>query len=183
VANLITHGGKGGGGATGGLGGTGGGGGGGAGGLVVLRSAHDKVSLTGTVQNTGGAGGPGAGTGAGTGGPGATGRTRWDQPTGSVPATAHRGLTFAADTPFAFSTNAPMIAVLGTMNDSFDVYIEDATGTPLSMTEPTGVMLNGGTVMFQPTLVRGYNRLCITATGGTRGGSLADTCIDVAFLP
>jgi hypothetical protein len=159
-----------------------GGGGGGAGGLVMLRAGGMLTS--GNIDANGGAGGSGAGSGAG--GKGSDGRVRWDAQTGDPPSlttggtpTLHRGPSFALTDPVFRITN-PMIAVIGTAGDRFDVSVENhgMVATGARVTIPAG-----NTAMFSPPLQQGLNRVCILLLGGKPMTGEAEKCIDVAFLP
>jgi hypothetical protein len=119
------------------------------------------------------------------------GRIRVDAP-GSLPATAptgvmHRGLSFASSTMSMYTVVDPMLTVLGTPGDVFDMYVVDIDGV-VHTGEPTNVTVEGtGMVSKQVTLLPGYNRMCATLRPGTRDKddrfSLADTCIEIAYLP
>jgi hypothetical protein len=157
-----------------------GGGGGGSGGVVVLRSIAGTISAT-AVQVDGGTAGA-AVAGGGAGGAGAPGRTRADVPTGSPPAGMRRGPAFAASTPAIVTTDNPMIVMTGTTDDVVDGYLIDMDGVE-RFGEPMNQVFSNGMLMMTPTLLPGFNTLCFTLRPGTRGKSLADTCIEMAYLP
>jgi hypothetical protein len=167
-----------------------GGGGGGAGGLVVLRT--DRGSITGAAMTVnGGLGGTKAGTGS-NGGAGGVGRMRVDTAGTTVPSATpaqslHRGLSFASSTMPIYTTPSPTVTLLGTPGDVFDMYVVDGAGAPHEG-EPKSQTVDGtGMISLQVTLLAGYNRLCATLRPGTRNltdrYSLADTCIELTYLP
>jgi hypothetical protein len=165
-----------------------GGGGGGAGGLIVMRTDTGTISSA-TLVAAGGAPGAGAGGGA-AGGQGGVGRVRVDAPgtlpTISTTGTLHRGLAFAATTPTTSMVDNPMVTLLGTSNDVFDMYVVDAAGVE-HFGEPQNQAIESGMKVVQVTLLAGYNRLCATLRPGTRNKddrfNLADRCIEIAYLP
>jgi len=160
-----------------------GGGGGGSGGVVVLRSENATITA-GAVSATGGAAGAGAGSGGG-GGMGGPGRVRVDATSGALPGAspaARRGPSYAANTQTVVTTDNPMLTLTGSTDDVVDIYVIDADDNP-HFGEPTNQKFVNGALMVTPTLLPGYNRLCMTLRPGTRGDSLADKCIDVAYLP
>lgn len=178
---LNAKGGNGGNGAAVALGG-GGGGGGGSGGLIMVRSDFGAITAT-ALAATAGAKGTGGG-GAAEGGAGAVGRIRWDAPTGSpsgMPA-PHRGPSFAATTPTTTTEQKPTIMMTGTDGDIFDVYVI-ADDNMVHTGEPMMQTFAGGTASFMPTLLPGYNKLCVTIRPGMRLTSEADKCMDIAYLP
>jgi hypothetical protein len=166
-----------------------GGGGGGAGGVIVVRTEAGTITNT-TLTASGGAGGAGAGGGA-TGGQGGAGRIRVDTP-GALPTTAptgvlHRGLSFAAATMRVSTTDNPMVTLLGTAGDVFDMYVVDSAGVE-HFGEPQNQTLDSnGMKTVTVTLLAGYNRLCATLRPGMRNKddrfNLADTCVEIAYLP
>lgn len=161
----------------------GGGGGGGSGGVVVLRSDAGMIT-SGAITASGGAPGTKVGNGGG-GGMGAPGRVRVDVAASSVPTTspsAHRGPSFAANTPVIVTTDNPMLTLSGMTDDIVDAYVIDADDVP-HFGEPMNVKFVNGALMMTPTMLPGYNRLCVTLRPGTRGDVLADKCIDMAYLP
>jgi hypothetical protein len=173
---------NGGGGSNGGaIVGAAGGGGGGAGGLVVIRAGGTLT--TGALSATPGGAGNGAGGGA-VGGVGGFGRVRVDT-AGALPTSnpiARRGAVFVSP-PAVVTSDNPMIDIMGTTNDVFDMYVIDDAGVP-HFGEPMNQMIEAsGMKTVVPTLLPGYNRLCLTVRPGTRGEALADKCIDVAYLP
>jgi hypothetical protein len=184
IGTITANGGKGG--DAGGLVTGAGGGGGGSGGLVVIRSGAGTIA-TGAVSAIGGGAGAPGGTGGGGGGMGGPGRVRVDQPTaGSLPSatpSARRGVTFAANTPTIVTTDNPMVTLNGTTDDVIDAYVIDADDVP-HFGEPMNLKFGpSGTLMMTPTMLAGYNKLCVTLRPGTRGETLADTCIEIAYLP
>jgi hypothetical protein len=166
-----------------------GGGGGGAGGVIVVRTEAGTITNT-TLTASGGSPGDGAGGGA-AGGQGGAGRIRVDTP-GTVPTTAptgvvHRGLAFAAATMRVSTTDNPMVTLLGTAGDVFDMYVVDPAGVE-HFGEPKNQTIDGnGMKSLVVTLLPGYNRLCATLRPGVRNKddrfSLADTCVEIAYLP
>lgn len=166
-----------------------GGGGGGAGGVIVVRTESGTITNT-TLTASGGSPGGGAGGGA-TGGQGGAGRIRVDTP-GSLPTTAptgvvHRGLAFAAATMHVSTTDNPMVTLLGTAGDVFDMYVVDSAGVE-HFGEPQNQTIDGtGMKTVVVTLLPGYNRLCATLKPGTRNKddvfNLADKCVEIAYLP
>jgi len=162
----------------------GGGGGGGSGGVVVLRSAAGTITA-GAITAEGGAGGAKVGSG-GAGGMGGPGRVRFDHATatGSVSATpaARRGVSFAATTQTIVTTDNPMLTFFGTSDDIVDAYVIDADGNP-HFGEPMNLKFVNGALTSTVTLLPGYNNFCVTLRPGTRGDSLADTCLELAYLP
>lgn len=166
-----------------------GGGGGGAGGVIVVRTDSGTITNT-TLTTAGGAGGAGAGGGA-PGGQGGAGRIRVDAP-GSLPTTAptgvvHRGLSFAAATMHVSTTDNPMVTLLGTEGDVFDMYVVDAAGLEHTGEPQNQTIDSNGMKSVVVTLLPGYNRLCATLRPGTRNKddrfSLADKCVEIAYLP
>jgi hypothetical protein len=180
VTKVVATGGKGG--NAGSIAGGAGGGGGGAGGIVIVRSAHGTMSVNADASS--GAAGAGAGGGGG-GGAGGLGRIRIDAPGGTFPTTtpaAHRGPMFATATMQIVTDVNPTITLLGQPMDVIDGYDLDA----MSMAhegEPKNQMFASGTLQLMPAMLDGYNKLCFTLQPGTRGGDLADTCIEIAYLP
>lgn len=166
-----------------------GGGGGGAGGVIVVRTEAGTITNT-TLTAAGGSPGDGAGGGA-TGGQGGAGRIRVDAP-GTLPTTAptgvlHRGLAFAASTMRVSTTDNPMVTLIGTSGDVFDMYVVDSAGVE-HFGEPQNQTIEAsGMKSLIVTLLPGYNRLCATLKPGVRNKddrfSLADTCVEIAYLP
>jgi hypothetical protein len=156
-------------------------GGGGAGGAVMLR-AGGVLEVT-SVDVTGGPGG----TVNPVGGDGSPGRVRWDA-VGSTPPTsvapqeieAHRGPAFMPLASPVVSDARTMFTLVGTTNDTFQIYVVDHEG--IQHLGATGTFSNGMST-FEVPLQRGYNRVCVTLQGGLRGTSEADKCTEVAFLP
>jgi hypothetical protein len=171
------------------LAGAAGGGGGGSGGVIVARTSHGMISATLTADL--GGGGAGAG-GGGQGGPGGTGRIRFDLPGATLPTTspvgvAHRGLAFAASAMPFYTMDNPTVTIVGTPLDVFDMYVVDSAGMAHTG-EPINQEIDGtGMKTVLITLLPGYNRVCATIHGGMRNKddrfSLADTCIETAYLP
>jgi hypothetical protein len=162
-----------------------GGGGGGSGGVVVLRSDAGMIA-TGAISATGGAAGAAAGSGGG-GGMGASGRVRVDIPipNASLPAAnpaSRRGPSFAMNTPTIVTGETNVLTVFGATDDIVDAYVIDANDLP-HFGEPMNLKFVNGALTFAPALLPGYNRLCVTLRPGTRGETLADKCIDIAYLP
>jgi hypothetical protein len=169
-----------------------GGGGGGAGGLVLLRT--DRGSITGAAMtaNGGGGGNHANGGGGSNGGAGGSGRMRVDTAGTTVPTATpslllHRGLSFASSTMPIYTTASPMVTLVGTPGDVFDMYVIDGAGA-VREGEPKNQTMDGsGSMSLQVTLIAGYNRLCATIRPGVRNTtdrfSLADTCIELTYLP
>ncbi len=159
----------------------GGGGGGGSGGVVVLRS-----SGTATVNGISVAGGAGGTSGllAGAGGPGKEGRARIDAVTitGNV-GPAHRGAMFAATAPTIVRTNTPMLTVLGSIGDNFDLQRVNLSFAPVGSIKP--VAFGGADTLdvAAPTLDAGFNRVCIVPEGSGLGNPESRNCIDLVYLP
>ena len=146
----------------------------------MLRSLAGAITV-GAIDVSGGGGGAGVGSNAG--GAGAPGRVRADTPSGGVPAGAHQNLSFAASTVQIQTAVMPTLTVIGTTQDVFDIYVEDAMGN-FQNNEPANQTIGGnGMKPVTPTLAPGYNLVCATIHGGTQGTDLSDTCIEVAFLP
>lgn len=166
-----------------------GGGGGGAGGVIVMRTDSGTITNT-TLTASGGSGGAGAGGGA-AGGQGGAGRIRVDAP-GSLPPTAptgvvHRGLAFAAATSRVSTTDNPMVTILGAAGDVFDMYVVDTAGLEHNGEPQNQTIDSNGMKTVTVTLLPGYNRLCATLRPGMRASadpfSLADKCVEIAYLP
>lgn len=158
-----------------------GGGGGGSGGLIMVRTDFGSITAT-SLTATGGA--KGTGSSSGDGGAGAVGRIRWDAPTGApagMPA-PHRGPSFAATTPSTTAEQKPSITMAGSDGDIFDVYVI-ADDNMVHTGEPMMQTFAGGAASFMPTLLPGYNKLCVTIRPGMRLTSEADKCVEIAYLP
>ena len=183
TATLDASGGNGGNAQAGTLGGDAGGGGGGAGGIIVVRSQAGTVAVTATAK--GGTAGLPVNSGGG-GGAGAFGKIRIDMPSGNVPTTmplTHRGPSFDAATMQIVTDVNPNMTVLGQTGDMIaDAYDEDELGHDHNG-EPSGAMFANGTINLVPAMRAGYNKLCLTLAPGQRHNDLADTCIEVAYLP
>jgi len=153
----------------------GGGGGGGAGGTVLLRT--ENGALTAPMVRV--AGGTGASP---NGGDGSAGRVRWDAPgdtaPGSPDAAPVRGPSFVVPKRI-FTTAQPQIDLKGQGGRAFTVRVIDADGEP----HDTGQSFDDtGTLAFAPRLSPGRNQLCMILDGGPQS-TVADQCIDVAYLP
>lgn len=162
----------------------GGGGGGGSGGAVVVRSAVGAVTVAG-ISAMGGAAGAKAGSGGG-GGTGGPGRVRVDVPAGGLPSAtpeAHRGPAFV-NVPTIVTAKGLAVSMTGSNGDIVDAYVIPDDGA-VHTGEPMDVPFTNGTLMFTGILLPGYNQLCVTLEPGTRqhADKLADTCVDVAYLP
>jgi hypothetical protein len=188
TTGAISANGGGGGSGAGGLANGAGGGGGGSGGLVIVRSDAGALSVA-SISAMGGAGGAG-GTGTlggngGAGGTGGVGRVRLDAP-GSIPSgsspQAHRGPSFEAATQTISTMLNPTLTLVGAEDDQLDGYVIDAEGVP-HFGEPMDQKIVNGMLTITPTLLPGYNKLCFTNEPGMRGDELADTCIEIAYLP
>jgi hypothetical protein len=182
AATVDASGGNGGSASAGLAGGDAGGGGGGAGGVIVVRSEAGTVAVTASAK--GGMAGNGVNSGGG-GGAGAAGKIRIDAPTASVPTTTpptHRGPMFATATPQIVTDVNPHMSVLGQTGDLVDGYDIDAMAADHEG-EPKMQTFTNGTLELVPAMIAGYNKLCLTLQPGARHGDLADTCIEVAYLP
>jgi len=166
-----------------------GGGGGGAGGLIVIRTDTGTIANASLVATGGGAGAGAAGGAAG--GQGGSGRMRVDAP-GTLPVASpmgarHRGLSFAATTQTTSMVDDPMVTLLGTPDDVFDMYVVDAAGVEHFGEPQNQTIESSGMKVVQVTLLPGYNRLCATLRPGMRNKddrfSLADRCIEIAYVP
>ncbi|HSN25681.1 MAG TPA: hypothetical protein VLT45_05330 [Kofleriaceae bacterium] len=181
AATIDASGGNGGNASAGLAGGDAGGGGGGAGGVIVVRSQAGTVAVTATAK--GGTAGTGVNSGGG-GGAGAAGKIRIDTAGTTIPATmppTHRGPMFAMATSSVVTVGNPMLTVLGQSGDSVDPYDIDVMGNDHN--EGAALTFANGTLAAMPTLLAGYNKFCVTLEPGARHGSLADTCIELAYLP
>jgi hypothetical protein len=86
-----------------------------------------------------------------------------------------------------YTTASPMVTLVGTPGDVFDMYVIDGAGA-VREGEPKNQTMDGsGSMSLQVTLIAGYNRLCATIRPGVRNTtdrfSLADTCIELTYLP
>ncbi len=155
--------------------GGGGGGGGGAGGSVLLRTANGMLTVP-TVHVAGGAGA------APNGGDGSVGRVRWDAPgetpPGSPDTTPVRGPSFVVSKRI-FTTASPPVDMKGQGSRAFTVRVIDPDGVPHDSGQSFS---EAGTVTFAPRLSPGRNQLCMILDGGPQT-TVADQCIDVAYLP
>ena len=157
--------------------------------MTQLASGLGSKNTGSALTATGGA--TGAGASGGAGGMGGVGRIRVDAP-GTLPTTTptgvlHRGLAFATATMAIYTVDNPMVTLLGTAGDVFDMYVIDSAGVEHTG-EPQNQTIDGtGMKTMQITLLPGYNRLCATIRPGTRDKtdpfSLADKCVEVAYLP
>ena len=91
----------------------------------------------------------------------------------------HRGPSFVLSDP-VFRITDPMIAVVGTTSDRFDVSVENHG---MVVSGPRVMLGSGGMSTFSPPLQQGLNHVCILLFGGQPMTSEAEKCIDVAFLP
>lgn len=158
--------------------GAGGDGGGGAGGTVLLRTLHGTLRAP-MIQV---AGGKGTGTSAANGGAGAAGRVRWDAPGDTAPgadAPTVRGPSLVVPTRI-FTAASPQINVKGPGNRGFIVRVIDQDNMP----HDSGLesFNAAGTTMIAPALSGGRNQVCVILDGGPQT-TVADQCIDVAYLP
>jgi hypothetical protein len=165
-------------------------GGGGAGGIVVIRSGS-TAALGGAINALAGKSGTGT---AATAGDGSVGRVRVDAPkiTGTQATDPppmsnppyHLGASFDPATPFVFTKEAQKsgFKLLGTAADKFDVVVLDGTGAPIPPTLPVDFG-NATTIFVKPVLQPGFNRVCVTKSGGSVAVIEATNCIDVAYLP
>jgi len=151
-----------------------------AGRALTVESAAPSIDVKG-----GGGGGSTSGL-TGAGGAGTEGRIRWDTPLGNTapttvaPAVPHRGPAFDPATPAIVRTMRATFSMIGSTNDSFDVYVVDQDGIQHLGAKET---FSNDVASFEPTLTPGYNLVCITLDGGERGKPEADKCIEVAYLP
>lgn len=162
----------------------GGGGGGGSGGVVVVRSAAGAVAVAG-ISAMGGAAGAKAGSGGG-GGTGGPGRVRVDVASGGLPSAnpeAHRGPAFV-NVPTIVTSKGLAFSMSGNDGDVVDAFVIPDDGT-VHTGEPMDLSFSNGSLMFSGVLLPGYNKFCVTLEPGTRqhADKLADTCVDVAYLP
>ena len=95
---------------------------------------------------------------------------------------ARRGVSFGATTPTIVTTDNPMLTFSGTTDDIIDAYVIDADDVP-HFGEPMNLKFVNGALTMTPTLLPGYNKLCVTLRPGTRGDNLADSCLELAYLP
>jgi len=89
---------------------------------------------------------------------------------------------FATATPTIVTDVNPTMMVLGESMDVVDGYDIDAMATEHDG-EPKNQMFVNGTLQLVPAMLAGYNKLCLTLAPGTRRAELADTCIEIAYLP
>lgn len=162
-----------------------GGGGGGSGGLVVLRSEAGTVTA-GAITATAGVGGLAGGANAGAGGTGGPGRVRVDVAAGSLPSSnpePHRGPAFV-NVPTIVTSKGLAVSMTGSNGDVVDAYVIPDDGM-VHTGEPMDLSFASGSLMFTGVLLPGYNKFCVTLEPGTRqhADKLADTCVDVAYLP
>lgn len=156
----------------------GGNGGGGSGGAIVLRSGG--TATLGTVTANGGGGGNGS---AGDGG---VGRVRYDVPAlvGTAPAGARRGVAFdpsGGNIPLATSdAHQPLRVISTTGTTDFKVFVLNTEGTT---TASTSVTFGSASAVITPTLVSGYNRVCVTPPGSTPDIVESTNCLDIAYVP
>ena len=156
--------------------------GGGAGGIVVIRSGG-TATLGGAINAVGGLAGTG---GVGTAGAGSTGRTRIDAPiisgTPVVDPPFHRGASWDPATPLTTKTSPFAMKLSGTAADKFDVVVLDGVGGASSPAF-TADFGNATMITVRPTLQPGFNRVCVTRSGGSVTVVEATNCIDLAYLP
>jgi len=156
--------------------------GGGAGGIVVIRSGG-TATLGGAINAVGGLGGTG---GAGTAGAGSLGRTRIDASVVSgtpvVTPSFHAGASWDPATPLTTKTSPFGMKLLGMAADKFDVVVLDGAGGASSPAF-TADFGNASQITVRPTLQPGFNRVCVTRTGGSVTVVEATNCIDVAYVP
>ena len=156
--------------------GGGGGGGGGAGGTVLLQTKNGTLTAP-LIRVAGGA------AGSPNGGAGSVGRVRWDAPgdtaPGAVDATPVRGPSFVVPNRM-FTTASPQINLKGPGSRGFIVRVIDQENVP----HDSGVesFNDAGAVTISPRLSGGHNRICMILDGGPQT-TIADQCIDVAYLP
>ena len=93
---------------------------------------------------------------------------------------SHRGSSFVPLASVVVREPRPMVTLVGTTNDMFQIYVVDHEGIQHLGNFGT---FSDGMSTFGVTLTPGYNRVCITLQGGQRGTSEADRCTEVAFLP
>lgn len=159
------------------------GGGGGSGGVVVLRSGATAM-VTG-ISVAGGAGGS-SGLGlSGVGGPGRAGRARIDAVAISGDSgPAHRGVMFATEAPAIVRTTTPVLTLLGSSGDSFDLQRVTTNFAPLGA--KTTVDFGGATTLddvVTPALDAGFNRVCVVPKDSGLGNPESRNCIDLVYVP
>lgn len=155
------------------------GGGGGAGGVVLIR-AGSSVELAGSITANPGAGSPGTGL---AGGDGRSGRIRIDTPlligAAQITPPPHVGMSLDPTTPRSTRNTTQAIVAYGTLDDSFNVFVLNATG---STTSQSTALFGTTTININPTLSPGYNRICVTPNTNVSVDE-ATNCIDIAYLP
>lgn len=155
----------------------GGGGGGGAGGTVLVSTTNGTLMVNAIEVGGGGAGGP-------NGGAGSPGRVRWDAPGGGAPSSpasaAKRGPVIAASASRTVNTPTHAFMVHGERDHAFTVRVVDQDN--LSHDGGRGVFDDSGVAPITASLRKGYNKVCVTLDGGS-GGTIAERCTDVAYLP
>lgn len=155
----------------------GGNGGGGSGGAIVLRSGANAT--LGVITVNGGSGG-------GSGGGGGVGRVRYDAPSlvGTAPPGARRGVAFDASggsIPLATHDAHQPLRVVSTIGSTdFKVFVLSEDGTT---TASTSVTFGSSSAVITPTLVPGYNQVCVTPPGITPDILESTNCLDIAYVP
>jgi hypothetical protein len=85
-----------------------------------------------------------------------------------------------------YTSASPMVTLLGTPGDLFDMYVVDGAGVAHEGEPKNQTMDPSGMMALQVTLLPGYNRLCATLKPGARSltdrYNLADTCIELTLL-
>ncbi len=154
--------------------------GGGSGGAIVLRSGA-VATLDGDVLAVGG----GAANNVSVGG---QGRIRFDVPvqvgTPAILGARRAGVSFdlaAGGNPLVATTPEPELSVLSTAGSAqFSVVVLTANNTTSSS---TSVTFGSTAAVFRPTLIEGFNRVCVSPPQGNPTLVESTTCIDIAYVP
>jgi hypothetical protein len=151
--------------------------GGGSGGAILLRSGANAT--LGAITANGGSGG-------GSGGGGGVGRVRYDvlSLAGTAPPGARRGVVFdpsGGNIPLATNdAHQPLRVVSTTGATDYKVFVLNKDGTT---TASTTVTFGSSSAVITPTLVLGYNRICVTPPGSTPDIVESTNCLDIAYVP
>jgi hypothetical protein len=111
---------------------------------------------------------------------------RVDVASGSLPSSTpelHRGPAFVG-VPQIVTMKTLSFQMSGSNGDIVDAYVIPDDNM-VHTGEPMDVMFNNGSLMLQGVLLPGYNKFCVTLEPGMRqhADKLADTCVEVAYLP
>ncbi|MBC7976201.1 MAG: hypothetical protein H7138_14610, partial [Myxococcales bacterium] len=155
-------------------------GGGGSGGAIVLRSGA-AATLNGDILATGG-------TAANNVSVGGQGRVRYDFPTQmgtpTITAVKRAGVSFdiaAGVNPLVVTEQQPELRVLSeAAGTQFNVAVLTANNTTSSS---TNVTFGSTAAVFRPTLIEGFNRVCVSPPQGNPTLVESTTCIDIAYVP